>query len=96
MTHYIVFRFTRIIEVAVAFTAIRRICQCPYELSGSGGRWKITIDDEETCTKLELALEHMGVEIVAVDALYDGVEEEEESPYDDRTVAHVYDPIRYE
>ena len=70
MSHNIIIRPTGIIEVVSMLAAIRGICKHPYELSGSDGVWKVAIDDEATCTKLELSLNLLvGLKVVSVDGV---------------------------
>ena len=77
MSHYIVVRSTLF---SVGFTdlatRLKRICDYPYELTGGSGLYRITVGSETECTRLERSLGRMtDLEIVAVDAPYDGIEE---------------------
>ncbi len=75
MSHYIIVRSApyTIIGSSELLAKLRRACNYPYTLDGSGGLWKVTTEDEEHCTKLEFSLSRMvGIEVVAVDSPYDG------------------------
>ena len=74
MSHFIIIRSMRIVETSDMLATLRRVCSFPYGLSGKDGYWNITTEDEEHCTKLEYILEHLGIEILAVDELLEGVQ----------------------
>ena len=76
MSHYIIVRSILMSIGRAELTAkLRRACDYPYELNGSSGLWRITVESEEACTRLERSIERFtGVEVVAIDTPYDGIE----------------------
>lgn len=77
MSHYIIVRPTFLTATFASLaTRLKRVCDYSYELTGGSGLYRVTVESETACTQLERSLERMtDLEIVAVDAPYDGMEE---------------------